>query len=414
MHFSLTNTSRRGKAYKQRNGLTQSDRLQSSRLQKQQQHELTHMASSRLWVFSKRGPVSEVLSLTSRSLPTLPPALPLPLPRDVPQPEEWLLVKVAFAGLNPGAIFQMTIVPAAIRRGTCTPEMDLSGVVVDVWHPDGQGRFKKGDAVVAMVPAAHALGTGTGALAEHIIVPARYVVQKPEGVKLSDAAGVMLPALTAWELVEGAKLEPGNRVLVNAAAGGIGSMAVQMVRNVVGKDGHIVGVCGRGKESIVKGLGADEVIDYSAHANLSSHLATSFSSQPFDAIIDAIGVHALFVGSPSYLVPTGKYSAVGVRPPDFSFPSFLRAALRMKLNEWWPVSPWLGGFGRWWHGVAVMAPTLEDRQRAVDLLGNGQIRVLRDSVWAFEDVKQAYEHLGAGHVTGKVLVKVDSQLNDDA
>jgi NADPH:quinone reductase-like Zn-dependent oxidoreductase len=317
--------------------------------------------------------------------------------------------------------------------------MDFSGVVIDAWHPNGEekARFKKGDAVVAMLPAAHMLATGTGALAEHVAVPAKYVVHKPESVGLADAAGAMLPGLTAWELVAAAKLKPGDRVLINAAAGGIGSMVVQMVRNAVGKDGYIVGISGTKNQSLVRSLGADEVrsmlptphlstlntkyhtlttqtVDYTIHSNLPSHLAILFSPRPFDAIIDAIGVHALFVSSPSYLVPNGVYSSVGVRPPDFSVPNFFRAVIRMKLNEWWPVSSWLGGFGRLWHGVSVMAPSLEDRQRVADLLGKGDVRVVRDSIWKFEDVKLAYERLASGHVSGKILVKVDAALDDDA
>ncbi|UKZ46132.1 hypothetical protein TrVGV298_000330 [Trichoderma virens] len=85
----------------------------------------------------------------------------------------------------------------------------------------------------------------------------------------------------------------------------------------------------------------------------------------------------------------------------------------MKLNEWWPVSRWLGGIGRLWRGVSMMEPTLEDRQRIADMLGAGQIRVVRDSIWRFEDAKEAYAKLGALHASGKVLVRVDETVGDD-
>jgi NADPH:quinone reductase-like Zn-dependent oxidoreductase len=258
------------------------------------------------------------------------------------------------------------------------------------------------------------LATGTGALAELVAIPAQYAVRRPPRVRSADAAGALLPGMTAHELVAAAKLKPGDRVLVNAAAGGIGSLVTQMVRRAVGSEGHIVGVCGSKNQALARELGADEVIDYTLHPDLAGHLTTTFSSRPFAAIIDAIGIHALFAASPSYLRPDGVYSSVGVRPPDFSFPSFLRAVLRMKLNEYWPASSYLGGFGRAWHGVAVMAPTLGDRQRVMDLLAAGELRVVRDSIWAFGDVKEAYERLMTGHVSGKVLVKVNAELDDDA
>lgn len=85
----------------------------------------------------------------------------------------------------------------------------------------------------------------------------------------------------------------------------------------------------------------------------------------------------------------------------------------MKLNEWWPVSRWLGGAGRLWRGVSMMSPTLEDRERIVGMLGRGDVKVVRDSVWRFEDVKGAYEKLGGRHARGKVLVKVDEAIGDD-
>ncbi|KAK7413749.1 hypothetical protein QQX98_007392 [Neonectria punicea] len=370
------------------------------------------MTSSQAWVFSQRGLPWKVLSLITRPTPTLPP--PLPLPRDVPEPEEWLIVKTSFVGLNPGAIFQMTLVPPFLRHSPSVPEMDFSGTVVDVWHPAAAApRFAKGDKVVAMLPAGHTIPTGTGALAEYVRVPARYAVRKPGGVSFGDAAGVLLPGLTARQMVRESGAKAGDRVLVNAASGGIGTMVVQMVRKVVGETGYVVGICSGKNVDMVKSLGADEVIDYTQHTPLSAHLSTRFSTSPFNTIIDTLGHQALYLASPSYLVPEGNYSSVGIKPPTFFVPDFLRAVVQMKLNEWWPVSRWLGGVGRRWCGVAMMDPTLEDRQAVVDLLAAGDLRLVRDSVWSFDQAKEAYAKLGGLHARGKVLVKVDSAIGDD-
>ncbi|KAI5461678.1 hypothetical protein BGZ63DRAFT_386383 [Mariannaea sp. PMI_226] len=379
--------------------------------------------TSNAWLITDRGLPQDVLSLTSRPTPSLPP--PLPLPRDVPAPEEWVLIRTAFVGLNPGAIFQMTLVPPFLRGSAeSTPEMDFSGTVVDVWHPDDDAvqkasppsaaRFKIGDQVAAMLPAGHTVPTGTGALAEYVRVPARYVVKKPEGVNLGDAAGCLLPALTAWELVQAAEAKEGDRVLVNAASGGIGTMVVQMIRKVVGSKGYVVGICSGKNAQLVKSLGANEVIDYTQYKSLPAHLRSLYSSTPFNAVIDTLGHQSLYLSSPSYLVPTGPYVSVGIKPPTFFVPDFLRAVVQMKLNEWWPTSRWLGGVGRRWAAVAMMSPTLEDRQRIVDMLGAGDIKLTRDSVWPFDKTKEAYEKLAGLHARGKILVKVDSTLEDDA
>ncbi|KAF5017574.1 hypothetical protein F66182_10483 [Fusarium sp. NRRL 66182] len=220
------------------------------------------MANSQAWVFSERGLPWHVLNLATQPIPTLPP--PIPLPKDASTPEEWILVQVAFAGLNPGAIFQMTLVPPFIRHASCVPEMDLSGTVVDVWHPDDAAgptqsrRFNKGDKVLAMLPASHTLATGTGALAQLVRFPAKYAVKKPEGVSFGDGAGCMVPGLTARQMVSESGAKAGDRVLVNAASGGIGSLVVQMLRKAVGIDGYMVGICSGENADLVRSLGADE------------------------------------------------------------------------------------------------------------------------------------------------------------
>ncbi|KAL7893814.1 hypothetical protein HDV63DRAFT_101992 [Trichoderma sp. SZMC 28014] len=376
--------------------------------------------TSRAWTFSHRGSPTNILSLTtSHPIPTFPPS------SSKEQEQEWILIKVSFAALNPGAIFQMSLIPAPLRNKTCIPEMDLSGTVQDVWHPHAvesesnttSTRFRKGDKIIAMIPASHALPTGSGALAEYVALPARFAVHKPPQASFAHAAGCLLTGMTAHLLVIEAGLKPGHRVLVNAASGGIGTMVVQMARQVVGPEGFVVGICSTRNVQLVETLGADLVIDYTQHTNNSSslpaYLAQTFHANPFNAIIDTLGHQSLYANSPAYLAPSGIYSSVGIKPPDFSIPAFLRAVWQMKLNEWWPVSRWLGGVGRPWRGVSMMEPTLADRERIAEMLGDGQIRVVRDSVWRFEDVREAYAKLGGLHASGKILVRVDETMGDD-
>ncbi|KAI8155277.1 Zinc-type alcohol dehydrogenase-like protein [Colletotrichum sp. SAR 10_65] len=134
------------------------------------------MATSRAWTFTARGAPRSVLSLTPRPVPTLPPAAAvISKSKDS---NEWLLIKVAYAALNPGGHFYVSMIPAAARAKTAVPEMDLSGVVADVWTPSAsssaaKARFRKGDRVAAFIPVSFGWATGTGALAEHVVLPAK-------------------------------------------------------------------------------------------------------------------------------------------------------------------------------------------------------------------------------------------------
>jgi reticulon-4-interacting protein 1, mitochondrial len=219
--------------------------------------------TSQAWTFTNRGKPAEVLTLTERPNPTAEPSLPLP--KDVPQPEEWISVKVAYAALSPGGLFHIGLMPAFARAKVAVPEMDLSGTVVDVWTPSAtsglaaSAKFAKGDKIMAFLPIKHTFPTGNGALSTHVSFPARYAVPKPETLAFGPAAGVLLAGCTAWMQVQESKVKVGDRVLVNGGAGGVGTFVVQMARNVVGKAGFVAAVCSGRNEALMKELGADEV-----------------------------------------------------------------------------------------------------------------------------------------------------------
>jgi reticulon-4-interacting protein 1, mitochondrial len=223
------------------------------------QPSYSDMATTKAWTFSKRGDPKDVLQLTSdRPMPTLPP--PLPLPKDAREPQEWILVKIAYTGLNPGGLFHMTLIPAMFRAKVAIPEMDCSGTVVDVWTPDGTtARFSKGDGVAVTIPIGHSWPTGNGALQTYTAIPAKYAVKKPANVAFRDAAGLFIAACSAWNQVQDAKVKSGDRVLVNGASGGLGTFAVQMAKHIVGPSGYVVGICSERNLELVKSLGADDV-----------------------------------------------------------------------------------------------------------------------------------------------------------
>lgn len=175
--------------------------------------------------------------------------------RPVPGLNE-VLVRVHAAGVNPvdwktrasGALIEWGTVPVV--------GWDVSGTVEAVGP--GVGQFRPGDEVFGMP----LFPRQAGAYAEFVVAPARHLAPKPAGLTHTEAAALPLAALTAWQaLVDTADVRPGERVLVHAAAGGVGHLAVQIAK---ARGAYVIGTASAGKHDLVRELGADEVIDYRA------------------------------------------------------------------------------------------------------------------------------------------------------
>ncbi|MFB0614700.1 NADP-dependent oxidoreductase [Streptomyces sp. AGS-58] len=172
-----------------------------------------------------------------------------------PAPNE-VLVRVHAAGVNPvdwktragGALIEWGAVPAV--------GWDVSGTVEAVGP--GVGVFRPGDEVFGMP----LFPRQAGAYAEYVAAPARHLARKPASLTHVEAAALPLAALTAWQaLVDTADVRPGERVLVHAAAGGVGHLAVQIAK---ARGAYVIGTASAGKHDLVRELGADEVVDYRA------------------------------------------------------------------------------------------------------------------------------------------------------
>ncbi|KAK1995890.1 NAD(P)-binding protein [Colletotrichum falcatum] len=381
------------------------------------------MMTSRAWTFTARGSPRSVLSLAPLPAPALPPP-PALLARARPVPHaqdgnEWISVKVSYAALNPGGQFYVSLIPAFARASTAVPEMDLSGAVTDVWGPgsasdaESKGhRFAKGHRIAALIPISYGWPTGTGALAEHVLLPARYAVPVPPHVSLRDASGILTAGCTASMTLRAAAPKRGARVLVNGASGGVGSLAVQMARAAVGPEGYVVGVCSGRNADMVRGLGADEVIDYTASPSpVSEVLRERFGREGsrFDAVVDCVGVQDVYINCAAYLVPDGVYSAVGIKPVALSYGSLAKAAWQMQMNALWPRSTWLGGTGRRWAATAMMDPGKDLMMEIMRMLSDGRIKAVIEREVGFEQVADGYDILGSGRARGKVVVKVGGE-----
>ncbi|RXZ72518.1 nuclear transport factor 2 family protein [Agromyces albus] len=175
---------------------------------------------------------------------------------DVPKPAPGIseiLVAVRAAGVNPTDWSNRARV-TTIARMPIVLGWDVSGVVEAVGL--GVTLFKPGDEVFGMLPYPQ----GVGSHAEYVTAPARVFTHKPAGIDHVQAGALPLAALTAYQaLVETAGLRAGQRVLIHAAAGGVGHLAVQIAQS---RGAYVIGTASAAKHDFVRSLGADEVIDY--------------------------------------------------------------------------------------------------------------------------------------------------------
>ena len=174
------------------------------------------------------------------------------VPRPSPGPSQ-ILVAVHAAGVNP-TDWKHRAAGLFVDRLPLVLGWDVSGVVEAVGY--GVTLFKPGDRVFGMLPYPH----GVGAHAEYAVGPARAFAHKPDGIDHVQAGALPLAALTAYQaLVDTAGVGDGTRVLVHAAAGGVGHLAVQIAK---ARGAHVIGTASAAKHGFLREIGADEVVDY--------------------------------------------------------------------------------------------------------------------------------------------------------
>jgi len=191
------------------------------------------------------------------------------LPRPKPKEGE-VVVKVLYAGVNPvdwkiRAGYLKDFMPLALPF---IPGIDFSGSIEEV-GPEVSG-FKAGDRV---------FGIATGAYSEFAVASASDIAPMPDGVADDVAATVPVGALTAWQAIEDARVSSGETVVVQGAAGGVGSFAAQFAKL---KGAHVVAVASGANTEFLRALGVDRVVDYTAEQPASTVSAV-------DAVIDTVG-----------------------------------------------------------------------------------------------------------------------------
>lgn len=291
------------------------------------------------------------------------------LARPAPGPTE-LLVRVHAAGLNP-TDWKHRATGGLLGDPPFVLGWDVSGVVEAVGP--GVALFEPGDEVFGMLryPQGH------GAFAEYVTAPSRHFARKPAELDHVHAGALPLAAQTAWQAVaDVARVQAGQRVLVHAAAGGVGHLAVQMAK---ARGAHVVGTASAAKHDFLRGLGADELIDY-RNADFAEEVGD------LDAVIDTVG---------------GDYGPRSLRTlrPGGTIVSLVLSNVAGDL------SAQAGALGIRAREMLV-EPDHATMRTIAALVMADRLHVEIDTVLPLEQAAKAHELGEKGHNTGKIVLTV--------
>ena len=312
--------------------------------------------------------------------------------REVPPPvlrPHDLLVRVHAAALNPVDVkIRAGYMRAVVRpRLPFTPGMDLSGVVEAVGP--AVTRFSVGDAVFGS-PSHKTMGSW----AELARIDEAEAALKPASIDHVQAASLPLVALTAWDsLVRRGPVRNGQRVLIQAGAGGVGTIAIQLAKHL---GAQVLATCSAGNIDLVRSLGADVVIDYKAEqydavAQGCDLIVESIGPDHFDRALKTLRRRGTLVvlssGLPEAAVRLGPW--LGALRTGLRLASLiLRAGIR--------------------HGVRVVPITRKADGHALEqvarLVDAGALKPVIDSVFSLEKIVEAQTRLESGHCRGKVVL----------
>ncbi len=297
-----------------------------------------------------------------------------------------VLVKVRAAAVNPLDWHYTRGKPYIMRMdaGVGAPKnprlgVDFAGTVEAVGK--NVRRFKPGDEV---------FGGKFGAFAEYVSVAEDgAMVLKPANLTFEQAASVGVAAITALQaLRDQGKIQPGQKVLINGASGGVGTFAVQIAKSF---GAEVTGVCSTRNVAMVRSIGADHVVDYTKED-------FTESAQRYDVILDNVGNRSL-LDIRRVLNPEGKYVLIGGGGPD--------------------AGPWIGVFVgpikalvlSWFvtqdMGMFIADLNQEDLTILSDLMQAGKVTPVIDRRYKLSEIAEAIRYLEGGRARGKVVINVE-------
>lgn len=296
--------------------------------------------------------------------------------------DDQVLVRVRAASVNPLDWHYMRGTPYIMRMeaGLRKPKgvrlgVDFAGTVEAV-----------GKNVTGFQPGDEVFGGRTGAFAEYVVTAERRLARKPKNMSFEQTATVPIAAITALQaLRDKGKVQPGQKVLINGASGGVGTFAVQIAKSF---GANVTGVSSTRNVELVRSLGADQVIDYTRED-------FTESGQRYDVIVDMVRNHPLSAYR-RVLTPKGIYVMVGgpsgrwIAPMDRVAQMFVYSAfvdqelvfLLANINQ-------------------------EDLNLLRELMEAGKVTPTIDRRYTLKEVPEAIRYLEEGHARGKVAITVE-------
>ncbi|WCT13756.1 NADP-dependent oxidoreductase [Mucilaginibacter jinjuensis] len=305
----------------------------------------------------------KALSITGQIAPAAYVLSCVPVPTINP---DQVLVKIRAAGINPidwqtieYGFFDMLGLSVPYTMG-----YDIAGVVEKVG--ENVSGFKAGDEVMGSLAISH-----PGSFAEYAAADAQILIHKPEALSFAEAAAVTLAGETAYQaLFDHLQIQPGQKVLIQAAAGGVGIFAVQLALQTCA---YVVAVGSNRNTDFLKALGADEVVDY--HAGFGS------LSTDFDAILDSMNSAEQTL---PLLKKGGKYVSI-------TQPASADLAEKHQVTA----------------THFLYTPNAAHLQELVSRIGKSQLQIYIDKTFALNDINEGINYQKNGHTRGKNVIIVE-------
>jgi NADPH:quinone reductase-like Zn-dependent oxidoreductase len=295
-----------------------------------------------------------------------------------------VLVRVHAASVHVGDWILMTGSPFVMRFATGlrkpanpVPGTDLAGTVEAV-----------GKDVTRHRPGDEVFGWCAGAFAEYASAPEDQLISKPANLTFEQAAAVGVSATTALQLLrDNGKVQPGQKVLINGASGGVGTFAVQIAKAF---GAEVTGVCSTRNIELVRSLGADHVVDY-------KHEDFTTTGKRYDLIIDNVGNHSPLALRRA-LVPNGTVIIVGA-PKDGPWIGTFWGIIRGTVLSWFVDEKFQ---------FFIASLNRDNLSFLAGLAREGKMRSVIDRRYSLDEVPAAIDYLASWRARGKVVVNISS------
>jgi NADPH:quinone reductase-like Zn-dependent oxidoreductase len=310
-----------------------------------------------------------------------------PIPND-----NQVLIRVRAAAVNPldcglmkGRPYFMRFLFGFPKPKVTRPGRDVAGEVQAV----GQGvtQFKPGDKVFGVCTAGGWLNKCDGAFAEYACTLESGIAMKPDNVTFAQAASAPIAALTALQgLRDKGQIKPGQKVLINGAAGGVGTFAVQIAKAF---GAEVTGVCSTRNVEMVRRIGANHVVDY-------TQSDFTKTAEKYDLIFDLVGNHP-FVELRRVLVPHGTFVGAGVVGAPKSFLGMMRGLVSTIV---------VSLFVSQRYATFMAKANTNDLNALRELMASGKVIPVVDRVFDLSETAEAMRYQDLGHARGKIVIAI--------